>query len=75
MIRMLAGALVGGLAVWYWREDLQRYAVRRERDARERAADAIQTVQDKADAVIDSTKDRIGATLQAGQDAIRPRAF
>jgi hypothetical protein len=34
MIRFIIGALVGGLAVWYWSEDLREYADSTTRDVR-----------------------------------------
>ena len=75
MLQLIAGAVVGGLAVWYWGDDLRRYGTQRGRAARARAADAIQTVQDTADNVIDAAKERVGSTLQASQDAIRPHGL
>lgn len=71
MWQIMAGAVIGGLVVWYWRDDLKRYTDTRA--ARNRAADVIQTMQQSAEGLIDATKQRVGSTLQAGQDAIRPR--
>ncbi len=74
MFQLILGAVVGGLAVWYWGEDLRRYGNTRSEEMRNRAADAMQAVQDRADHVIDSAKERVGTALQAGQEAIRPRS-
>lgn len=73
MSQIMAGAVIGGLVVWYWRDDLKRYTDTRTRAARNRAADLIQTMQERAEGMIGATKQRVGSTLQAGQDAIRPR--
>ena len=72
MLPLIAGAVIGGLAVWYWGEDLRRYGSARGRAMRMRAADAIQAVQETTGDVIDTAKQRVGSTLKAGQDAIRP---
>ena len=67
------GALVGGLAVWFWHDDLRRLADIKTRGVRARAADRLQAVEEKATDVLDQTKEQVSSTLQAGQDALRPR--
>ena len=42
---------------------------------RERAAETLQSVEQTAGGVLDSAKEQVHTTLQAGQDAVRPRAF
>lgn len=64
MLRFVAGAVAGGLAVWLWRDDLRGAMAERTRGVRTRAADQIQRVQ--------KALGRITSTLQCGQDAIRP---
>ena len=50
MIRsFLAGALVGGLIVWQWREEIQDYLSARTRGVRQSAADRLQTVEETAE--------------------------
>jgi len=66
------GALVGGLAVWYWGEELREYAESRTVGVRRSAADMIRTVGKKAEDVLDRTKEQVSTASQAGQDAIRP---
>jgi hypothetical protein len=87
MIRsFVAGALVGGLVVWRWREEISRYLDDRTRGMRHRAADQLQSVEETAERVFDRTaqplrraesaldqaKAQVRDTLRAGQDAIRP---
>ena len=72
MFRFILGALVGGLAVWYWGEELREYAESRTVGVRRSAADMIRTVGKKAEDVLESTKEQVNAASQAGQDAIRP---
>ena len=70
--RFLLGAIVGGIAVWVWGEDLRRLANTKGRTARVAAADALQSVQSTAEELFDTAKDQVTSTLQAGQDVVRP---
>ena len=72
MFRFVIGGLVGGLAVWYWGEEIRQYAESRTVGVRRSAANMIRTVGKKADDVLDRTKDQVSAASQSGQDAIRP---
>jgi hypothetical protein len=72
MVRFVLGTLAGGLAVWYWRDQLQELAERKTRGLRKGAADTLKTVEDTAEDVLDRTKEQVSSALQAGQDAIRP---
>jgi hypothetical protein len=69
--RFVLGAIVGGIAVWVWGEDLRRLADKRGRTARMAAADALQSVQSTAEEMFDAARDRVSSTLQAGQDVVR----
>jgi hypothetical protein len=82
----LAGALLGGLVVWRWRDEISRYLEDRTRGVRRRAADQLQAVEETAERVFDRTaqplrraesaldqaKAQVRDTLRTGQDAIRP---
>lgn len=72
MFRFVLGALVGGLAVWYWGEEMREYAESRTVGVRKSAANMIRSVGKKAEDVLDRTKDQVSAASQSGQDAIRP---
>jgi hypothetical protein len=61
VLRFLAGAVAGALAMWMWGDELHAYLTEQTRHARAGAADRIQAVQQQ-----------ITSTLQSGQDAIRP---
>lgn len=63
--RFVLGAIVGGIAVWVWGQDLRRLA-------RVAAAGALQSVQSTAEELFDTAKDQLTSTLQAGQDVVRP---
>jgi hypothetical protein len=75
MFRFIIGALAGSLAIWLWGEELKRYATTSTRAVREHAAETLQSVEQTAGGVLDSAKEQVHTTLQAGQDAVRPRAF
>lgn len=75
MFRFIVGAIAGSLAVWLWGKELRRYATSGARVARERAADTLQSVEDTAGGVLDSATEQMHATLRAGQDVVRPKAF
>ena len=72
MFRFLIGALVGGLAVWYWGEEMREYAESRTVGVRRSAANKIRSVGKKAEDVLDRTKDQVHSVSQSGQDVIRP---
>jgi macrodomain Ter protein organizer (MatP/YcbG family) len=73
MNRFIMGALAGALAMWYWGEDIRAYVDSRTRDVRDRAVQKLQIVEERAEDVLDRAKEHVSSTLQAGQDAIRPR--
>jgi hypothetical protein len=70
--RFVLGAVVGGVAVYLWGDEIRRFANTKSRTARLAAADTLQAVQSTAEGMFDSAKDQVTSTLQSGQDAIRP---
>lgn len=70
--RFLLGAIVGGIAVYVWGEDIRKLVEGRGRDVRDAAADAIHSVQSTAEGLFDAARDQVSATLEAGQEAVRP---
>ncbi len=72
MFRFVLGALVGGLAVWYWGEEIREYAESRTAGVRRSTANMIRSVGQKAEDVLDRTKDQVHSVSQSGQDVIRP---
>jgi len=57
MFRFVFGALVGGLAVWYWHEEIREYAESRTEGVRRGAAKVIRTVGKRAEDVLDRLED------------------
>ena len=72
MLRFIVGMMVGAFTVWYLADDIRRVG-NGTRRARERAADALETMDVRAGELLDSAKEQVSSTLRAGQDAIRPR--
>jgi hypothetical protein len=80
------GTIMGGVAVWLWREEIEGYVGAKTRGVRAQAADAMRAVEEKtgqlldssgsslrrAEGVLQDTKERVSTALRAGQDAIRP---
>jgi hypothetical protein len=67
------GLAAGAIVAWLWGEQIRDYADEQTRDLRKRAADGLQVVQDKTEGVLETTREQIHSTLQAGQDAVRPK--
>ena len=72
MRRFIMGAIAGGIAVWVWRDELQKFLDQRTRGVRVKAADQLQMVQEATESALDTAKEQISSRLQSGQDAIRP---
>jgi hypothetical protein len=80
------GMIAGVVVAWRWGREIQSYAGAQTRGMRNRAADGMQTVDDKAGQVLDrggdtlrraegflqDTKEHVSEVLRAGQDVIRP---
>jgi hypothetical protein len=72
MFGFIVGAIAGGLAVWYWGNQIREFAESRTQGVRRGAADTLRSVEKTAEGVLDRTKEQVSSVLQAGQDAINP---
>lgn len=87
MIRsFLLGTIMGGAAVWLFRDELQAYLDARTRGVRARAASGLHTVEKTADELLDRAarplrrgeemlehaREKIAENLRAGQERIAP---
>jgi hypothetical protein len=68
MLGFLVGAVAGGVAVWLYREQIQDKVGERSTGMRARAADTLETLQHRAESVMDRAKGTIVTGLRAGQD-------
>ena len=72
MLRFIMGAIVGGVAVWLWRDELTEYLAEGTRGLRTTAADQLEAVQKATESALGTARERISSSLQSGQAAIRP---
>jgi len=72
MLGLLVGAVIGGAAVWFWRDGLAAKLDEKTRTLREKAADRLEAMERQADGLLDRAKPRIASTLRASREAIRP---
>jgi hypothetical protein len=70
--RFLLGAIVGGIAVYVWGDEIRRLVNSKGQTARLAAVDTLHSVQTAAEQLLDTAKGRVTSTLEAGQEAIRP---
>jgi hypothetical protein len=56
MFRFVLGAPVGGLAVWYWGEEIRDFAENRTRGTQKSAGDRVRSVGKKAEDVLDQAR-------------------
>ena len=65
----IVGAVAGAVAMYLWRDEINRYLDTSTSGLRVRAADTLKQAGD----LMESASGTIGDTLAAGQEAIRPR--
>jgi hypothetical protein len=74
MFGFLLGAVAGGIAGFYWRDRIRHYMSDRVPDLRERAAEGLGTLGDRASGALDRTRSRLDTAVRAGQERLRRRA-
>jgi hypothetical protein len=73
MIRdFIVGAIAGGILVWKWRDAARGYAQAKTRPVRIKVAGSLRTLQQKAEGLADTAKERISTTLESTREAILP---
>jgi hypothetical protein len=72
MVGFLLGAVVGGIASYYWRENIRHYMSEGLPDLRKRAADGLGTLGDRASGALDQARSRIDTAVRTGQRRLRP---
>jgi gas vesicle protein len=73
MIGVIIGAVIGGAAMWYWRDNIARKLDAETRSLRHKAADTLDAMEKQTEVLLDKAKPQIKNTLRAGKEAIRPR--
>ena len=64
MFQFILGALAGGLAAWWWRQDIQRVVDERLPNMRSKAADQLSSLEQRAEDALGRARQQI--------DRIRP---
>jgi hypothetical protein len=72
MLGFIVGAVVGGIASYYWREHIRSYMSEGVPDLRKRAADSLGTVGVRASGALDRARSRIDTAVRTGQERLRP---
>jgi hypothetical protein len=68
---VILGIVVGSAATYYWRDRLERYMSDAVPGMRDRAAQRLGDVGERADRALDRARSRIGTTVRAGQEKLR----
>lgn len=74
MLGFFVGALVGGIAGYYWRENIRRYMSDGVPDLRKRAADGLGILGDRASEALDRARSGIDTAVRTSQERLRPTA-
>ena len=72
MLGVIIGAIIGGAAVWYWRDKIGTNLDEKTRQLRLKAADTLEAMERQTGELIDKAKPQITGTLRAGKEAIKP---
>ncbi len=71
MFGFILGAVAGGLAAWWWRGDIQNYMDKRLPEVRDKAADRLTAIEERAEGALKTAREKIdrmrGTEMRAGQ--------
>jgi hypothetical protein len=65
------GVVVGGTAMWVWRDSTREYVLNSAGPARSKADRILRSVQQKSEGLLDSAKEQIASTPETARDRIR----
>lgn len=71
MLGFVLGAVVGGVASYYWRENIRHYMSDRVPELRERAADRLGAIGSRAGGALDRARTQIDTAVRTGQGRLR----
>lgn len=72
MMGFVLGVFVGGIASYYWRENIRHYISEGVPEFRKRAADGLGTFGERAGGALDRARCRIDTAVRTGQERLRP---
>jgi hypothetical protein len=73
MLGFLLGAVAGGIATYYWRDTIRTYMSDRVPEMRDRAADGLGTLGDRAGGALSRARARLDTAVRTGQERLRPK--
>jgi ElaB/YqjD/DUF883 family membrane-anchored ribosome-binding protein len=59
MFQFILGALAGGVAAWWWRNDIQRYVERTLPNVRHKAAEQLSSLEQRAEDALGRARQQI----------------
>jgi hypothetical protein len=71
MFGFILGALAGGLAAWWWRDDIQRYMEEKLPNVRAKAADQLSSLEQRAEDALTRARHQIDRIRPADQSSPR----
>jgi ElaB/YqjD/DUF883 family membrane-anchored ribosome-binding protein len=71
MVGFVIGALIGSAAAYVWHDKIRGYVDKEFPAMRDRAAEQIGTIGQRAGEALDQAKSRIDSTVRTGQDRLR----
>jgi hypothetical protein len=73
VVGFVIGALVGSAATYVWHDKIRSYIERQLPVVRDRAAEQIGTIGQRAGDALTQAKTRIDSTVRSSQERLRPR--
>ena len=67
MIQFILGAVAGGLAAWWWRRDIQHYVDETLPNVREKTADRLAALNDRAEEALGRARTQIDRMRPANE--------
>jgi hypothetical protein len=74
MFGFVAGAIAGGLAVYFYRDRLKEMLDDSTQQARTKAAEGLESVAARAESALDAAREQVRSGVQTGQEYLRPGA-
>jgi len=71
MVGLLIGALIGSAAAYVWHDKIRSYFDTQLPGVRDRAAEQIGTIGDRAGKALDQAKSRLDSTVRTSQERLR----
>jgi hypothetical protein len=71
MLSFVAGAIAGGFAVWKYRDSIREQVQGNARPFREKVDEALHTLQEKSEGLLDFTKDQLSSRIESARTKVR----